>query len=214
MMNRLEQNPAIHYAIIAAFTLLIVLQVLQSWKDPADPHLRAANVARDFKAFYCAGATTNAGQNPYLVAPFQRCGSPEQAPPPSFARTGVWPAPLPGYDVAFFRLFALLPYHLAALFWLTLSIAALSLAALTIAHLSRVAPLAVFAAFAMPLYYRNLEWGQLPPIVVAALAIAAYALRRKAYRLAGMACLAAMLEPHLGAPVCLAVFLWAPRTRV
>jgi hypothetical protein len=195
------------YAAVVAFTLLIAAQILHSWKSPAD-------IAPDFKTFYCAGATANAGKNPYLFAPSQRCGSPEQAPLPSFVQAGVHPAPLPGYDVALFRLFALLPYHPAALAWLALSLAALSLTVVLVATMSGVAPLAVFAAFALPLYYINGEWGQLTPIAVCVLAIAAYALRREAFGVAGLACVAALIEPHLGVPVCLAVFLWAPRTRI
>jgi hypothetical protein len=202
------------YAVIIACTLVIAVQILHAWKGPADPHLRYVDVAPDFKTFYCAGATANAGQNPYLAAPFERCGAPEQAPLPSFVSTDVHPAPLPGYDIALFRLFALLPYQVAALLWLIASLAALSLAVILVADLSGVAPLAVFAAFAMPLYYINGEWGQLTPIVVGLLAIAACALRREAFGIAGCACVATLLEPHLGVPVCAAVFLWAPRTRI
>jgi hypothetical protein len=133
-------------------TLLIVLQVVQSWKGPADPNLQYANLARDFKAFYCAGATMNAHGNPYLEAPFQRCGVPENQPLPGFVRSGVWPAPLPPYDVALFRLFALLPYHVAALLWLLLSLVALSFAVIAISEMSGVAPLGVFAALSLTLY--------------------------------------------------------------
>lgn len=202
------------YAVIAVLTLLIVLQVVQSWSGPAAPNLQYANVARDFKAFYCAGATANAHKNPYLEAPFQRCGVPENQPLPGFVRSGVWPAPLPPYDVAFFRFFALFPYHVAASLWLLLSLAALWFAVIAISEMSGVAPLGVFAALALTLYYGNLVWGQIPPIVVGALVTSAYALRRTSYLLAGISSVATLLEPNIGVPVCIAVFLWVPRTRL
>jgi hypothetical protein len=204
----------LQYSVIAVVTLLIALQVWQSWKGPSDPNLRFANVSRDFKAFYCAGAATNAGENPYLIAPLKRCGAPPGVALPTYARSNWFPAPLPPYDVALFRAFALLPFRVAALLWLVLSIAALSLAVILIANISGLAPLAVFAAFALPLYYSNLEWGQLPPIVVGALALTAYGLKGRNYSLAGLASVATLLEPHLGVPVCISVFLWAPRTRL
>ncbi|MBD5657628.1 MAG: hypothetical protein IAI50_20995, partial [Candidatus Eremiobacteraeota bacterium] len=115
-------NRGAQCAIIAAFLLLIVLQVQQSWRDPAGADLRHANVARDFKTFYCAGATANAGENPYLQAALERCGNAEKAPLPSFIRNGVWAAPLPPYDIAVFRVLAALPYYAAAQAWFALSI--------------------------------------------------------------------------------------------
>ena len=204
----------VQYAVITALTLLIVAQVLQSWRGPSDPALRNVNVARDFKTFYCAGAAANAGRDPYLVDALARCGTPDALPIPSFAATGVWAAPLPAYDIAVFRVVALLPYHFAALFWLGLCVAALTVSTFWIASMARLQPLAVFCAFALPLYYANLEWGQLPPLVVTALVIVAYCLRRGAYAGAALACLATMLEPHLGGPICLIVFLFVPKTRV
>jgi hypothetical protein len=171
-------------------------------------------VARDFKTFYCAGATANADQNPYLETALERCGYAKTSPLPGFVRNGVWAAPLPPYDIAFFRILATLPYYVAAQGWLVLSIMALLLAVAIVSQLSGLAPLAVFCAFAMPLFYTNLQWGQLPPIAIAALGITAFALSRQVYGVAGVASVATLIEPHIGAPVCIAVFLWAPRTRV
>jgi hypothetical protein len=106
-----------------------------------------------------------------------------------------------------------MPYRVAALVWLALSLAVLSFAVVALARMSRLPTLAVFAAFAMPLYYFNLQWGQLPPLVVGALVATALAFRRKTYPLAGLACLVTAIEPHIGLPVCLTVFVLEPRTR-
>jgi len=94
------------------------------------------------------------------------------------------------------------------------SIIALSVAVVLISRLSAIPPIAIFAAFAMPLYFTCLEWGQLPPLIVGSLAIAAYCMRKQAYTLAAFACVACAIEPHVGAPVCLATFLWERRCRL
>ncbi|GAC1302561.1 MAG: hypothetical protein NVS2B3_19250 [Vulcanimicrobiaceae bacterium] len=198
---------------IAVLTLLLTLQVAQAWKGPSDAGSRDVNVARDFQAFYCAGATSNAGGNVYLASDFDRCGAGPSVPIPTFARSGVWAAPLPPYDVALFRIFALAPYRTAAIAWLLLSLGALTLTVVLVARLSGRPCVGIFAAFAMPIYYGNVQWGQLPPIVIAAVTVAAYALRIGAYRTAGIASIASLIEPHLGIPVCLAVGLCVPRAR-
>jgi hypothetical protein len=214
----IEAKPAcfstLQYGVIMLCMLLMFAQIVFSaWKDPAESNSRHTNVATDFKAFYCAGATVNAGGNPYLVAPFQRCGTPAGSALPTFLHTGVYAAPLPPYDVAAFRLIALLPFYVAALVWLVLSFAVLSLAVVLVARMSGIAPLGVFAALAMTTYLTNLAWGQIVPMVVGALTIAAFALRSRNHVLAGAACIITLLEPHIGFAVCLAVFLWAPKTR-
>ncbi|GAC1567124.1 MAG: hypothetical protein NVS2B3_03650 [Vulcanimicrobiaceae bacterium] len=193
--------------------MILIVQVFQTWNSYSGPDARYANFGGDFKAFYCAGAAANRGENPYLTDPLDRCGAVRDAQIPSYARTGVAAAPLPTYDIAVFRLFALLPYPMAAVLWLVLSVIALSLAIIVAARLSALSPVLIFASIAIPLYYLSLEWGQLPPFLFASTAFAAYALQRSAYRSAGIACVLTMIEPHLGVPVCIAAMAWAPRTR-
>jgi hypothetical protein len=204
----------VQYAAIVVFTILISVQVLYSWRGPSAPQLQDAGVALDFKTFYCAGAATNAGEDPYLAQAVKRCGSKPPAAPPPFARANVWPAPLPAYDIAIFRLLAELPYRLAVALWMLASIIALSIAVVLISKLSAIPPIAIFAALAMPLYYTCLQWGQLPPLIVGSLAIAAYGMSKQAYTVAAFACVACAIEPHVGAPVCLAAFLWERRCRL
>jgi hypothetical protein len=198
---------------IAIMTLVISIQVLQAWKGSNNPALRYASVAGDFRDFYCAGATLNAGEDPYLAEPLSRCGSAVGARLPSDVQGLTTPAPLPPYALAIFRLFAKMPFIAAALLFSALSIFALTYSVIRLASITRCPPIAIFAAFAMPLYLTVVEWGNLPCILIGLLVAAAYALKKKAYVAAGFACVATLIEPNLGLPTCLAVFLWAPGTR-
>src|ERR1019366_6398442 len=174
---------------IAIMTLVITMQVLQAWKGSNDPTLRYANVAGDFRDFYCAGATLNAGEDPYLAKPLSRCGTAVSARLPSDVRDGfVAPAPLPPYALAIFRLFAKMPFIAAALLFSALSIFALTYSIIRLASISRCPPIAIFAAFAMPLCLTVVEWGNLPCILIGLLVAAACALKKKAYVAAGIAC--------------------------
>jgi hypothetical protein len=206
---RRDSRTWLPYVVAGLFALLLVAQVGASWRGGD-----GTNVARDFKTFYCAGATANAGGDPYLVVPFERCGTPPGEPLPGFAAAGVWAAPIPPYDVALFRAVALLPYRAAAVLWLAVSLVALSFAVVAIASTTGAPLLIVFAAFALPLFYGNLEWGQLPPLVAGALVAAALAIRRGAFAWAGVAAAVTLLEPHIGLVVCAATFLWLPRARI
>ena len=202
---------ALQYAAIALLTAMVLVQLVHSWRGAAGEP-RDASLTRDFKAFYCAGAVVNAGEDPYRNAPLQRCGSRTGAVP-AFAQTGVWPAPLPGYDLALFRAFALLPYRTAAIAFLALSVAAAFVTIVLVARMSAAPPIVVFAAVAPVLVFGCLEWGQLPPLLACALAVAAYAARARRDTVAALACVLAMIEPHVGLPVCVAAFLWLPRYR-
>lgn len=67
---------------------------------------------RDFRAFYCGGHVLMMGSDPYRVQPLLACENTVVAG----SESGVAiPAPLPGYALATFALFALLPYTVAIL---------------------------------------------------------------------------------------------------
>lgn len=200
-------------ALIGFGMLLMVLQILKAWSD-APGTARGTQVAQDFKAFYCAGATSNAGADPYLEIPFQRCGAARRMSPPSFARAGVNPAPFPPYDIPLFKAFALLPYRLAAELWLALSCVATLFVVFAIAKVARLPALLVFVALALPLFLTSASLGQLPPIVAASLCVAVLAIRCERFAVVGTACTASLLEPHLGLPAWLAVALCIPKARI
>jgi hypothetical protein len=83
--------------------------------------------------------------------------------------------------------------------------------------LARMANLPVFVplvAFSIIEFYRSLSYGQLPPIAIAALCISASCLQRERWTAAAVAASFSMVEPHVGLPACLALFLWQPQARV
>ncbi len=181
---------------------------------PASRHLQPTGALRDFNAFYCAGAAIDAGADPYLAEPLGSC---ERTPKPFGLHSGIpnlaMPAPLPPYALAPFALLARAPYGPAALFWLALSLACVVATAWALRDLTGLPLAGLLAALALNDGYAAMSLGQIVPLVVAALAFAAWALARGRPGLAAAAAAVTMIEPHLGLPVCLSLFLFAPRTR-
>ena len=171
------------------------------------------NAGGDFGAFYCSGSVALGGRNPYLVEPLRSC---ENAHQPLRGRSDmvVDPSPLPGYDLAFFALLARLPYATAKLLWYGILLISVLITTVTLTRLTRLPLPFVFLSIALVDGALNFTYGQLPPVVVAALSLAAYLIERQRYGLAAVAASAAMLEPHLGLPACIAMFVWFPRCRL
>ena len=83
-------------------------------------------VLGDFKAFYCAGSVVAHHQDPYVAQPLGTCEATRNLPwMKSHMPTGALPAPLPGYEIALFIPFALLPLPIASAVWFLVSAAAL-----------------------------------------------------------------------------------------
>lgn len=79
----------------------------------------------DFRAFYCAGAAVASGADPYRMQPLLACEAATPATSRTPAGDGVAvPAPLPPYALLPFALLSRLPFPLAALAYLVLSVAA------------------------------------------------------------------------------------------
>ncbi len=185
---------------------------------PATSGLRGAapsGLLRDFNAFYCAGAAIDRGADPYLAEPLGAC---EREPKPAPLLPGTpnlsMPAPLPPYALAPFALLALLPYGVAGVLW---SLFLAGCTAVTIVAVRRLTGLplpAVTAAFVLGEGYAALCLGQIAPVAIAAIALAALLLASDQDELAALAGGASMLEPHVGLPLCIAMFVWRPRTRV
>lgn len=169
-------------------------------------------LAADFSFFYCAGATANAHNNPYLTVPYDACGDGHRAAPPSTIKHRE-PAPIPGYDVAIFKAFATLPFGTAAGLWLLIGVTAIVVGVLCVASITSLPTFIIFFATAIALK-ASLDLGQLPPILFAALAFTGYALVKKKYVLAGIAATVALIEPHVGIPAFIATFVWVPRSRL
>ena len=165
----------------------------------------------DTTVWYCAGEAINERADPYRVEPLRSC---EIRNDPSRRYPWVEPAPLPGYALAAFSLMARLPFTLARTLWFYLLVGAVVTTALMLAKLARVPTLLVLLCLAMVDGYFNLFYGELPPIAVAAIVGAAVLGASGRYAAAALVGSIAMIEPHLGLPACISMFLWWPRTRL
>ena len=176
-------------------------------------HLTAFPVAKnahskfmgDFKAFYCAGRVRLEGQNPYDAAPIAAC---EQAPAPAplfvIARGEVLPAPLPGYLVAAFVPFGALPFAFAVALWLVLLFAAFAGAVALLRRLQVGDPWTLLVAFSIALMGLCVPVGELPPIALFGIALAAFGAMRDRPGLLGCGVAIAMCEPQIGIAVAIA----------
>jgi hypothetical protein len=197
-------------ALGAAFAVLLfaVLAAPASW------NLGASGLLRDFNAFYCAGAALDAHADPYLAEPLGTC---ERAPHPWGLASQIphlsMPAPLPPYALAPFALLAHLPYGAAALVWFAFSLGCVIASAWALRAVTGLPFAAMLAALALGDGYAALSLGQVVPLAVAGLSFSALALARGRLTLAACCAALAMIEPHVGLPACLALFLFVPGSR-
>jgi hypothetical protein len=168
----------------------------------------------DFLAFDCAAKVGVSRADPYLAEPLRSC---ERA---AMAESGlvivpdlVVPAPLPPYALAAFAPFARLDFRDASALWFALSLVAAGGTIVQLRRLTNV-PLALVAAVVLTAdALASIPIGQLVPLVLCALCGAASALRAGRPHVAALLTLPLMLEPHVGLPAALALFIWEPRAR-
>ena len=165
----------------------------------------------DFRAFYCAAKVAGRGANPYLTEPLRTC---EDAALKSAGLEGVKglaiPAPLPPYAFAALPPVAHRPYMVACGLWLLRLVASVA-ATVIVLHKLTGLPLLALAAVLFPVDgYASFVLGQIVPVVVLVLCSSALLLRRN--RIVPGVVMAAMslVEPHMGLPVCLALFVFEP----
>jgi hypothetical protein len=168
----------------------------------------------DFRAFYCAGAVAREHADPYKTQPLKSC---EQlhtnAPAGQSSSFIVVPSPVPGYDIAIFAQLSRLPYPIAKALWnLILSLAA-GFVMIALVRLSTLSPAAIFAALWLSLAFPSWQLGELIAIGIAAICLAALCSQRGQWRYAAIFATIALIEPHLGLPAWLALFIWRPQTR-
>ena len=180
----------------------------------ANPSLRPDRLLRDFDAFYCAGTALRADADPYLAEPIGACERIHKPAPLMSGTPGLaMPAPLPPYALLPFKLLAALPYVAAAIVWTFIGIGSVAIAVWAMRRLTGLPLEALFAAFALTDGYASLALGQIAPIAVAAIALAAMLLAENRDALAAAVAGCTMLEPHLGVPVCVSLFLYRSRSR-
>jgi hypothetical protein len=167
----------------------------------------------DLSAFYCAGSATLHRQDPYEAASLRTC---EHA----LNRGDSWsdpeyvvPAPLPPYDLPFYALLSIGSYDLAKVLICLLIAAAVFVAAFGLADLG--VPLAAgLAALSLADGFVGMYLGQIYPVTIALVVFAAAAAQREKYAVAGILAALTLIQPQLGAAVCLSLFIWMPRARV
>jgi hypothetical protein len=164
-----------------------------------------------FKAFYCAGQAVLAGRDPYKIEPMRACE--HRLAPGALPGYAVEPAPLPGYASGPFPAAALLPPEEARAASFLVLIAALAVTCLVVARLAPIAPVAVLLAM-LATWFLNLSYGEPPPITTACIVLAALMLQQKRPWLAAVFAGGLALEPHLAAPLWLALAVFVPRTRL
>jgi hypothetical protein len=179
------------------------------------PEARPSALMRDFNAFYCAGAALDRGADPYRAEPLGSC---ERAPRPAWLNRAIpnlsAPAPLPPYALAPFAALARLPYVFAAIAWSIVILLAFLVTVAVMRRLTNLPFAAIAAAFVLGDGYAAGTLGQVAPIAVAAIALAAYFVAHDRPVAATAAVAFATIEPHLALPVALALFLWYPRARI
>ena len=196
---------AVAAAVLAALLLAAILF----------PAVRPGGLLRDFNAFYCAGRVLAAGADPYRAEPLGACERIARPAPFLVGDPGlVMPAPLPPYALWPFGALAQLPYLAAALVWTTLGVLAVGVAVFAMRRLTGLPLLPLVAAFALGDGYASLCLGQVAPLAVAAIAVSALLLARNRDEWAACAAGVAMLEPHVGLPLCASLFVWRSRTRL
>jgi hypothetical protein len=166
----------------------------------------------DFHAFYCAGAAVADRADPYRTEPLRTCENASRGFAPGHGVQFAIPAPLPGYALAPFVLLSRFPYLVAASLWTAILLASLALTVAALRFLCDLRVETILAALLLQGAYA-IYLGQIVPIVCAATVLAAFFLTRGRDRAAALAAAVAMLEPHLGLPVCLALFIARPGSR-
>ena len=193
---------------VAAASLILVATLAVKVERVAALH----SVMGDFRAFYCSARVMMAGADPYAAQPLARCEM-EPAPLPLFTAKPdvVLPAPLPGYLIAAFTPFALLPFAVASAAWALLLLAATAAAVFLLWRLRLGSPLTLLVALAMPVFAISVVAGEIPPIALLGVALAAWGADRNRPAAVGLGILLALAEPQLGLACALAALALSRR---
>ena len=168
----------------------------------------------DFRAFYCGAKVVSLHADPYLRQPLRDCET-AMGPRLFFEKNpGVTiPAPLPGYALAALEPLGVLPFPIAASLWAILLILGCAATIVACARFARVGWEISLGGFALSLAMLSLPFGEVVPVALGAIALSAYYAWRNRPRAAAIFAAVAMIEPHLGLPVCCALAVWMRTTR-
>ena len=165
-----------------------------------------------FRAFYCGGRAVATGRDPYLVEPLRSC---EQTVfSPVAARGVVEPAPLPPFALAPFAFLALLPFGLALAAYVASLAFATTAAIWSLQRITGYGVPFLTAALLWNDLYRNVAFGEIPPLVIGVLCMSAYLFERGKFRTGSFVAAAASIEPHVAIASLAAIFFTFGRARL
>jgi hypothetical protein len=168
----------------------------------------------DFRAFYCAGQAQLSGADPYREHPLHECEQTVSAPGvPLMPYRATFPAPFPGFVLSLFAALALLPFAWALYIWEGAACLATGLGIVLVARTTRTSLTANAIVLGFPAAVVALQLGQVTPFVLLAVAGAASLLQSGRPRLAALAALGALLDPHVGLALGLGIAVCVPRAR-
>jgi hypothetical protein len=193
--------------------IVLVLVAVVSALPYARRHVYNPSSLSGFAAFSCAGQVLRQGADPYRAEPLRSC---EQALP-SYrydAAGAVEPAPFPPVVLLAFAPLSLLPFGAAFALYAALALAAIGVATWALVRLSGLPVAFVAASLAVSALYQNLKFGEIPPLVIGILCGAALLLERRRYGWAVAVAALALIEPHVAAPVLVALLIASKPARL
>lgn len=205
---RLTQRDRITAALFGV-ALLLTIGIAATRAVP----FPARSLLYDFRAFDCAGLVASTQADPYRAEPLRRCEHAAGSFQAGLAKLAV-PAPLPGYALVPFAALGRLPFPLAAAFWIAFSLLGFTAAGFALGRMSHLPGRIVWTTLALSAGFLSLSLGQLVPLALGALCVAALALERGRYVTAAAAAWIAMIEPHVALPALIGLAVFAPRTRI
>jgi len=166
-----------------------------------------------FGAFYCGGVAVRTGHDPYLVEPLRAC---EHALPvhPNAVTGAVEPAPLPPFVLASFALLSYLPFTAALGTFLVLLVAGIGAAVWALQRLTGLRTEFIGATLLVTALYHNMLFAEVPPLVIASLCVGALLIERGRSWWGTLVAAGSLIEPHVAAPVLIAMFLFLKPARL
>jgi hypothetical protein len=193
---------------------LVVLGLIATAIELAhSPYVRGAPMV-DARGIICAGQAVDAGADAYATEPARTCEHAIGVASVSDDPQAVMAIALPGFELPAFGLLARLPVDGALVVFALLVAAALAAAIAILIRAFGLPPALTIAALAFSAGFPSLSLGQLGTFELLAVVATAGALQTRRDPLAGLLGATALLEPHLGVFVGLALLIWVPRARL
>jgi Glycosyltransferase family 87 len=175
---------------------------------------RAGWAMIDFRAYYCAALEQRTGGEPYFAAPLHACEATTPSPFYRASRNVTVPAPYPPYALALLAPLTFLPFTAAAVVWWLALLAAIVVAAWALSLLCERPFLVGYAAFSLSLGLTCFSEGNVMPLSVAAITVAALLCRRGHFAASAVLLAFSMIEPNIALPAALGFFAAFRKARV